>query len=72
MDDDNIFVYTVKLPPSINEMVCPCADGYTVYISEDLSLDEQRAAYMHALGHIEDDDWNKDDVDEIESEAHKL
>ncbi|MGN1217076.1 MAG: hypothetical protein ACI4TD_03770 [Phocaeicola sp.] len=53
---DNVFVYKVSTPPSIKEMVMPCADGYTVYISDALSPEDQRAAYLHALWHIDNGD----------------
>lgn len=53
---DNVFVYKVSTPPSVKEMVMPCADGYTVYISDALSPEAQRAAFLHALKHIDNGD----------------
>lgn len=57
---DNVFVYKVSTPPSIKEMVMPCADGYTVYISDALSPEAQRDAYLHALKHIDNGDCEDD------------
>lgn len=68
---DDIFVYMVNLPDGINEMVTPCATGYTVYINDKLSPEGKRGAYRHALHHIVNRDFEKSDVNEIEVEAHK-
>ena len=68
---DNIFVYTVKLPPKINEMVAPCADGYTVYLSDRLDREGKIAAFNHAVEHIRNNDFEKGDVQSIEREAHE-
>ena len=70
---DDIYVYVVNLPPGINEMVTPCGDGnYTVYLSAKLSSIGQQRAYEHALHHIQNHDFQKADVQQIESEAHGL
>ena len=68
---DDIFVYIVGLPNQIREMVLPCADGYTVYINEELDFDDRLNAYCHALEHIKNNDWDKLDIQLIESEAHE-
>lgn len=68
---DNIYVYIVDLPDRIDEMVTPCADGYTVYLNARLSYTGRTRAYCHALRHIERNDWSKADVQMIESDAHK-
>lgn len=68
---DDVFVYLVKLPEGVDEVVMPCANGcYTVYIDASLSLSGQREAYLHALHHINNRDFEKSDVQQIESEAH--
>lgn len=67
---DDIFVYYTKLPPRINELVTPCNDGYTVYIDERLDKTSRIKAYMHAIKHIINNDFEKDDVQEIENTAH--
>ena len=67
---DNIFTYFVKLPDGIDEVVMPCLDGYTVYIDVNLSESQQIKAYTHALHHIRNNDFERPDVQEIESEAH--
>lgn len=68
---DDIFVYDVKLPPHVNEMVVPCLDGYTVYIDISLTEEARAEAYNHALEHIKNQDWDNDDVNSIESKTVK-
>lgn len=68
---DDIFVYVVDLPTKINEMVTPCNDGYTVYLNARLSRERQIEAYKHAVyEHVENNDWEKGNVQNIERRAH--
>lgn len=69
---DNIYTYIVDMPHTIDEMVTPCFDGYTVYLNARLAYDDRLKAYEHALGHIRRNDWEKENVQEIEMEAHGL
>ena len=68
---DDIFVYVVRLPDQIREVVLPCADGHTIYINETLDETGRLNAYHHAVDHIKNNDWTKSDVQIIEFEAHK-
>lgn len=68
---DDVYVYIVRLPYGIREMISPCFGGYTVYISEDLTMQQRHNAYQHALKHIRNGDFEKISVQAIESEAHK-
>lgn len=67
---DNIYVYCVPLPDGVNEMVTPCADGYTVYIDVHLDKEHRIDAYNHAVRHVTSGDFEKTDVQMIESVAH--
>lgn len=67
---DNIYVYLVDLPVDVSEMVTPCMDGYTVYLNARLSYAGRVRAYHHAIRHIEGNDWRKENVQEIEKDAH--
>jgi len=69
--NDNIYVYIVDLPPKVHEVVLPCLTGYTIYLDEKDSYEERLTAYKHALSHIKKHDFEKTDVQEIESEAHR-
>lgn len=67
---DNVYVYIVRLPDGIDEMISPCLDGYTIYLDDQLSNEGRLEAYNHALKHIQDNDFEKTDVQEIEAVAH--
>ena len=69
---DDVFVYIVELPRKVREIVTPCADGYTVYISSSLGLPKQREALLHAIHHILNNDFSRDNVNEIELEADRV
>lgn len=65
----DVFVYFVDLP--VREVVMP-SDGfsYTVYINVRLSDLERQRAFLHALRHILDGDFEKQNADAIERDAH--
>jgi len=64
------FVYLIDMPLNVSEMVTPCEFGFTIYLNAKLSYQDRVKAYLHALDHIERDDWNRDNVQMIETEAH--
>ena len=68
---DDIYTYLIDLPNGVNEMVMPCFCGYTVYIEKNLTYEAQIKAYQHAMWHILNDDFTKEDVQSIEEEAHR-
>lgn len=69
--DVNIFL--VNFPTPGKEMVVQNEDGsYTVLINAKLSQNGQLKAYQHALNHINNGDFEKSDVQDIEFQAHEL
>ena len=66
----NAFIYPVDLKGQLRAFVQPCVEGYTVYVDINLSHDEQIKAALHEIGHIERNDFEKENVQEIEVEAH--
>lgn len=68
---DNVYVYYVQLPDGIDEAVLPCIDGYTIYIDSRQSKVEMEQAYKHAISHIINNDFEKFDVEQIETEADR-
>ena len=55
------------------EMVVTNDDGsYTILINAKLSHEVQMKSYKHAMEHIINGDFNKDDVQEIEALAHSI
>lgn len=67
---DEIYVYFVKLPRRISEMVSVGPNGYSIYIDTDLDEKGRVEAYRHAMRHIMRDDFSGDDVQAIEYLAH--
>ena len=45
-------------------------DSYTIFLNARLSKDNQLKYYYHALKHITENDFCKNDVQKIESETH--
>ena len=68
--DDDIYVYFEHLPDGINEVIRPCLGGYTIYLDPRQSFENMRDSYKHALSHIEQNDFEREDVQEIEKQAH--
>lgn len=69
---NDIYVYLIDLPCKVHEIVSPCANGdYTIYINARLGYGERVKAYNHALWHIEHNDFERTDVEEIERKAHE-
>ena len=66
-----VYVYIVDLPDQVDEMVTPCLDGYTVYLNARLSYSGRVRAYHHAIRHIERNDFEAENVQEIEMETHE-
>ena len=67
-----VFVYHIPLPDGVSEIVLPCLDGHTVYIDDRLSYEAQIEAYRHAIRHIRNRDFEKENVQEIERDARKV
>lgn len=67
---EDVFVYYVQLPGKINETVTTCYGGYTVLIDPRQSTDGIRRSYLHALQHINNHDFERENVQDIETNAH--
>lgn len=70
---DDVHVYRVPLPDRCHEAVIPDADddGYTVYISDQLSDQGAKQSFKHALRHISDSDFDlHESIQDIEYKAH--
>ena len=62
----------MNLDHGIHELITLNKDGsYTIFLNARDSRERQVMSYYHALGHIENRDFEKSDVQEIEHEAHK-
>lgn len=70
--DVNVIVIDFKTSKG-KEMVVPNEDGsYTILINSRLTYDSQLKAYEHAMRHINNNDFEKSDVQPIEYSAHEL
>lgn len=69
--DVNVQIMNFPVPGS--ELVVPNEDGsFTIMINARLSYEDQMKAYAHAMRHITEDDFQKENVQEIEAHAHEM
>jgi hypothetical protein len=55
----------------VTETVTHNADGsYTIFLNSRMTQEREWESYLHAMRHITNNDFEKTDVQEIESEAH--
>lgn len=73
-DMENISVHIIDFKSAgIDEQVILNQDGsYTILIDARASYEAQAAAYEHAMSHIRNGDFQKDDVQQIEAAAHGI
>ena len=65
---ESIGVYFLNMDTAVEEEVHPNEDGsFTIFINARISHDRQMIAYQHAIEHIMNNDFSKEDVDQIES-----
>lgn len=69
MDDINVQILDMdtKVP---EHLVKNNDDSYTIFLNARMSRENQIASYYHALKHIERNDYNMENVQEIEKNAH--
>lgn len=73
MTTPDVNVVLINFPNSGKEMVVPNEDGtYTILINARLSHDSQLKAYAHAMKHITNNDFEKDNAQAIETIAHEI
>lgn len=61
----------ILLDMSTNEAVTVNEDGsYTIFINARLNREQQIRSYYHAMKHIVGEDFDKENVQEIETLAH--
>lgn len=72
MNDINVFLIDFG-NSRVNEELCLNEDGsYSIFINSRLSAVGQKEAYQHAMKHIENNDFQKSDVQAIEARAHEV
>ena len=69
----DVNTFLLDMDVLIPEHVIANSDGsYTVLINSRLSRERQLEAFSHAMEHIERNDFEKSDADNIEFNAHDL
>lgn len=67
IDGADYFVRIVDMPDGVNGCISPNPDGtFNIYINSKSDMYKQIRAYQHEKKHIENDDFAKFDVREIE------
>lgn len=67
-----INVIVMNLEYGMHEMVTANHDGsYTIFLNARDSHETRVASYSHALRHINNRDFEKHDVQQIEADCHK-
>ncbi|OUP21358.1 hypothetical protein B5F29_02440 [Lachnoclostridium sp. An196] len=73
MTTPDVNVVLLDFPNLKKEMVVPNEDGsFTIMINAKHSVEQQAAAYEHAMKHIQNQDFQRKDVQRIEHAAHNL
>ena len=69
LDDINVQILDMdtKVP---EHLVKNNDDSYTIFLNARMSRENQIASYYHALKHITEDDFQKENVQEIEKSTH--
>lgn len=69
----DVNIVLLNLPVKEKEAITENEDGsYTVIINARLSYERQMIAYKHAMKHIENADFQKNDVQTVEAVAHDI
>ena len=70
---ENINVQFLDMDTKIPEHLIKNADdSYTIFLNSKLSREEHLKSYLHALSHIQNGDFDKLNVNQIEYDAHGL
>lgn len=71
MNRYDLQIFLIDFPGKGNEAVTKNEDdSYTIFLNARLSYEKQLEAYAHAIRHIKNGDFDKEDVGAIEMEAH--
>lgn len=72
MTDVDYNVQLIGFPTSkVHEAVTPNEDGsVTIFIDKNMTFEAQQKRFLHAMRHLDGNDFDKDDVQEIETKAH--
>ena len=67
-----INVVVMNMEHGIHEMIVANHDGsHTIFLNARDSNERRMESYCHALSHLKHDDFDKDDVQQIEADCHR-
>lgn len=70
---NEVFIQVIDMDTMVHEQVISNADGsYTILLNSRLSHFDNVSGYYHAMYHINHNDFERSDVNNIELEAHSL
>lgn len=67
-----INVIYADLPPRVKGFTVLKDDYYTIVLNHNLTKEQNEATYKHELKHIENGDFNKINIQDIETLAHMV
>lgn len=72
-EKNNLLIVYFPFPAGVDEFITENPDGsYTAFIGQNLPPDQMHRAYLHALAHIRNKDFEDGvDVQKAEMKAHK-
>ena len=66
-----IKVIYADLPPKVKGFTVLKEGYYTIVLNQNLTREQNKVTYLHEMGHIENRDFEKTNIQDIESLAHK-
>lgn len=72
MIDVDYNVQLIGFPtPKVHEAITPNEDGsVTIFLDKNMTFEAQQKRFLHAVKHLNGKDFDKNNVQEIETEAH--
>lgn len=70
--DVNVFIIDFKNTSSREVVTLNEDSTYSIFINSRLSREKQHQMYQHALKHIGENDFDRQDVQAIEAVAHEI
>lgn len=73
IDIENIYVYFMNMDLHVPEQVVKNKDGtYSIFLNSRLTYESNMQSYRHAVAHIVNGDFDKENADIIECKRHNL
>lgn len=65
-------VELIAFPPGVHEAVTPNEDGsVTIFLDKNSTRESQYERFLHVMRHLQNDDFSRTNVQEIEMSAHR-